>query len=113
MLRRLNKCAVLPRLDELGGPLLRPRLRELHALDRVKLRVALALLAEHNGTNAAAIKVARGKRTDTVKTTSTKVDCVRRRSREVGCRSPMNVASKDLLSDRAGERARGLAQIRS
>ena len=116
ILASLKKCDVYwhkPRLHEFRRPLLRPRLRELHALNRVKLRVALTLLAKHNGAHAAAIEIARGKRTDTVKTTSTEVDCVRRRSREVGCRSPVNVASEDLLGDRARERARRLAEVRS
>jgi hypothetical protein len=79
----------------------------------IELSSTLALLADDDGSDAAALHVAGGQRTDATQATGTEVDNMSSSLGEGGCSRPVDRLGEDLVAKRLGEGLFALAEIRA
>lgn len=112
------RIIVIPRkdsrgLDETRGKSLVPPSLVADTSNAIEFRGTLALLADDDGPDAAALHVTGSQGADTAQPTRTKVDNMSSSLGEGGCSRPVDRLDENLVAERPGEGLVGLAEIRA
>lgn len=112
------RIIVIPRkdsrgLDETRGESLVPPSLVADTSNAIEFRGTLALLADDDGPDTAALHVTGSQGADTAQSTRTKVDNMSSSLGEGGCSRPVDRLDENLVAERPGEGLVALAEIRA